>query len=520
MIEYDLVVVGGGIAGLRAAIAAAEAQLNVAIVSRTALAQSPDGNLRDGINAPSGDDQMAAFIADSTAAGAGLAQPQQIESAGSAAAAVVVELEHMGTAFARSDDAGLAQIKLANNSVAYTVAAGWWSGRAVLNALIDRVAAYSIDVFTEWVPLDLHTDESGICGLTAYNIRSGLAQGFASGNVLLTDGSLGGLFAVSDNLGFAVGTSQALALTAGSQLADMEMIEWAAGIDHPSDSVKGAAIGGALAMAGRGITGLDAAPGLTHGSLALAIEESSSPAADFSPFADEIELVAPEIAALLGDGLKSPLVPSVHFALGGVNPCTGVDGLYVAGEAAASPLLGGGLLPGNAILDLVDSAKSVANGIAPRPANLPESARIDAQARLQLAFRGDDSVDPGALFGRLRAVMSDFVGLSRSADGLGEAALLVAEISDSAARAAPAWNGSHYNLELVRLIELRRAAITASAVIAGAQSRTESRGCHRRSDHPEGDDQEAMHIVLRQQGAAVVTDQTASLSPQEAGVAA
>lgn len=519
--EYDLVVVGGGIAGLRAAIAAAESDLSVALISRAPYGAHHDGNVRDGLNAPAGDSQIEQFRSDALAAGSGLADAAAVSRSAAAAVAEAVSTEHMGAAYARSADGGLQTFRLGQNSGDYSLRAGWWTGRAVLNALLDQACGYAIDGYFEWLPLELHTDEVGVCGLTALNIRSGQVQAFACGNVLLTDGSVGGLYSVSGNARHSVGSAQSLAAAAGAVLLDPELVEFVPGVASSSPAAAGAVIGDAAAAGGARYSGLKSDPeGIALGAVARALDPGGGSRVDFSDCVEELELFAPELRGLLDDDFGAAVVPSAHFALGGIAPDSGIPGLHAAGEAAAGSLHGAGLLPGNALLDLLLSAKSAASRIDPRPAALSETVRWRAQEGIQLTLAGDSSIDPAVLWNRLRGLMSSNLGLGRDESGLAAAADQIAEIGDLARRAAPASSGYHFNLELVRLLELRQGVVTAAAIAAGAGSRRESRGSHQRADFPTADADFADHSAIRFSASAWRSDRWADYEPAAAEVPA
>ncbi len=498
MIESDLVVVGGGIAGLRAAIAAAEADLSVVLISRAGPLAHHDGNIRDGLNAP-GDDALAAqFQGDTIAAGAGLADAGIVAESAAAAVSEAVAIEHMGAAFARSSDGGLQAFRLGHNGSAYSLRAGWWTGRALLNALFDQASGYAIAGYFEWLPLELLVDDDGVCGLTALNIRSGQVQVFAAGNVLLTEGAVGGLFAVSGNPRHSVGTGQALAATAGAPLLDPELVEFLPGLASDSPAANGAVIGDAAAAAEARYTGLATEPvGNSLGALARALDPAGGSRVEFADSADEMELFAPELMGLLDAELGARVVPSAHYSLGGIAPDTGIPGLHVAGESAAGVMHGAGLLAGNALLDLLLSALRAVSRIEPRPANLPEAVRWRAQEEIQLTMAGDARIDSAVLWNRLRGLVGGSLGLVRDGDDLTKAADAIAEIGELAGAAAPACPGYHFNLELVRLLELRQGVVTAAAMAAGAGGRRESRGAHQRRDFPIPVGGPAAHTAVR-----------------------
>lgn len=521
MTEYDLVVVGGGIAGVRAAIAAAESELSVALISRAPYGAHHDGNIRDGLNAPAGDSQMAQFQSDSLAAGSGLADAAIVSRFAEAAVFEAVSTEHMGAAYARSADGGLQSFRLGQNSGEYSLRAGWWTGRALLNALLDQAAGYAIDGYFEWLPLELQLDDGGVSGLTALNIRSGQVQAFVSGNVLLTEGAVGGLYSVSGNARYSAGTAQALAAAAGAVMIDPELVEFVPGIVSGSPAGNGAIIGDAAAAGGARYSGLKSDPdGISLGAVARVLDPDGGSRVDFSGSVEELELYAPELRGLLDEDFGAAVAPSAHYALGGIAPDCGIPGLHVAGEAAAGSLHGAGLLAGNALLDLLLSAGVAVSRITPRPAALPESVRFRAQEDIQLTLAGDSSIDPAVLWNRLRDLMTSNLGLSREGSGLTAAADQIAEIGELARRAAPASAGYHFNLELVRLLELRHGVVTAAAIAAGADSRRESRGSHQRSDFPSAEGDTPDHSAVSLTGSGWRSDRWSEYAPATAEVPA
>ena len=137
-----------------------------------------------------------------------------------------------------------------------------------------------------------------------------------------------------------------------------------------------------------------------------------------------------------------------------------------------------------------------------------------------MTLAGDSSIDPAVLWNRLRGLMSSNLGLGRDESGLAAAADQIAEIGDLARRAAPASSGYHFNLELVRLLELRQGVVTAAAIAAGASSRRESRGPHQRADFPNADADFADHSAIRFSASGWRSDRWADYEPAAAEVPA
>ena len=244
-----------------------------------------------------------------------------------------------------------------------------------------------------------------------------------------------------------------------------------------SPSSNGVVIGDAAAAAGATYAGLAADPsGLSLGAWARALDPAGESRVEFSSCAEAMELFGPELEPILDADLGANVIPSAHYSLGGVAPETGIAGLHVAGEAAAGGLHGAGLLPGNALLDLLLSPLRALARVEPRPAMLPESARWRAQEEIQLTMAGDAGIDSSVLWNRLRDLVGGSLGQVREGRDLAAAAAAIGEIGELAARAAPAGPGYHFNLDLVRLLELRQGARTAAAMAAAAASRCESRG--------------------------------------------
>ncbi|MFW6017547.1 MAG: FAD-binding protein [Halapricum sp.] len=445
MYEYDVIVVGAGGAGLRAAIAAHEEGADVALVTKLHPVRSHTGAAEGGINAAlrEGDDwELHAY--DTVKGSDYLGDAPAIDTFAQDAPDEVIQLEHWGMPFSREDDGRVSQRPFGGLSFPRTTYAGAETGHHLLHTMYEQVVKRGIDVFDEWYVMNLavtdHDDpEDREChGVVAYEIRSGDVAGFRARNgVILATGGLGQVFEHTTNAVANTGDGAAMAYRAGVPLEDMEMIQF-----HPttlpstgvliSEGVRGE--GGILyndegerfmfehgyannegelasrdvvsrselteVQEGRGIEDEYVHLDMRH----LGEERIIDRLENILHLAEDFEGV---------DGLEEPMPvkPGQHYAMGGIetdeNGQTCIDGLYAAGETACVSLHGANRLGGNALPELLvfgaragthaaggDMAKA---RIETGPSAKSEDAAVEAEVELGVAGTGEDAAADGAM---------------------------------------------------------------------------------------------------------------------------
>jgi len=430
MYEYDVIVVGAGGAGLRAAIAAHEEGADVALVTKLHPVRSHTGAAEGGINAAlrEGDDwELHAY--DTMKGSDYLGDAPAIDTFAKSAPDEVIQLEHWGMPFSREDDGRVSQRPFGGLSFPRTTYAGAETGHHLLHTMYEQAVKRGIDVYDEWYVMNLavtdHDDpEDREChGAVAYEIKSGEIAGFHARNgVVLATGGLGQVFDHTTNAVANTGDGAAMAYRAGVPLEDMEMIQF-----HPttlpstgvliSEGVRGE--GGILYnddgerfMFERGYANNEgelASRDVVSRSELTEVQEGRGIEDEYvhldmrhlgeERIVDRLENILHLAEDFEGvDGLEEPMPvkPGQHYAMGGIetdeNGQTCIDGLYAAGENACVSLHGANRLGGNALPELLvfgaRAGKHAAGGdmakakIETGPSARSEDAAVDASVEL------------------------------------------------------------------------------------------------------------------------------------------
>lgn len=496
----DVVVIGTGVAGLAAALAAHRAGRSVVVLSKadrrpgmTATHYAQGGIA---VVLPETDDSVEAHVADTLTAGAGLCDADAVTSIVADGYRAVVELVSDGAQFDQT--AGRwALTREGGHSRRRIVHAGGDATGAEVQRVLDHAAA-ALDIRTDHVALRVLHDEVAVTGVLTAN-PDGIGVVHAP-SVILATGGLGHLYSATTNPDGSTGDGIALALSAGVAVSDIEFIQF-----HPTMLFDGHTGGRrplvTEAIRGEGAVLLDRqGNSITAGVhpmgdlaprdvVAAAIDARLRATGDPCVYLDARSIVDFEnrfptvTAACRAAGIDPvrqpiPVVPGAHYSCGGVvtdvSGQTELPGLFAAGEVARTGMHGANRLASNSLLEglvvggRAGRAAAAHAAVAGRPlAAVPPPACHSALARadLQLAMSRDASV------------VRDAVGLDRLAGGLS---------------AAPFR-------DVVRRADLEDAALTltARAVAAAALAREESRGCHHRAEYPDADPAQARSIVVR-----------------------
>jgi L-aspartate oxidase len=493
----DLVVAGSGVAGLTAALDAAELGLRVVVVTKDAVDAGSTRYAQGGIAVVLGDvpgDSVEAHVADTLTAGAGLSDAAAVAEIIADGPAAVARLRARGAVFDSSGDGRLARTREGGHSAFRVVPAGGdATGAEVERALVAASADRRLPLLTGHVAVDALRDERGaVAGLAVLDDagRPGVLRAPA---VLLATGGYGQLYLSTTNPATATGDGLALALRAGATAADLEFVQF-----HPTVLYTGPAVGRrplvTEAVRGEGGVLLDRAGRRfmtgVHPLAELAPRDVVAGAISrtlAATGADCVHLDATAIpdfarrfptvhAACREAGIDParepiPVTPAAHYACGGVvtdlHGRTSVPGLYAAGEVARTGLHGANRLASNSLLEgLVVGARAARAVAADRTA--PRSVAGECLV-------GSPAV-PLAPRELVQRAMSAAAGIGRDAAGIAAAS---DRIEAATAPGVPATRAG---------VEDAALTLLAQAVLAAAGTRTESRGCHLRTDFPERDD--------------------------------
>lgn len=540
MQEFDVVVVGGGVSGLRAAIAARQAGARVALLSKVHPLRSHSAVAQGGLNAPLGrDDSPEAFAEDTLIAGDGLSNREVVNAFVREASEAAVWLDRMGTPFNRDGDGRLDLCRFGSNTHNRTCYADDRTGHIVLQVLHEQFTRAQIPSFEEWFVTSLVVDDGVCLGVIALGLRTGKLEAFASRAVVLATGSFTYLYHPSTASLGTTGDGQSLAYLSGARLMDMEMVQY-----HPTVMPGNRALLITEATLGEGAEVVNSqceailtSKALPRQKICLAIHEATQdqrgPAfLDLRPLGKERLLSrfpqTHELVRLLAglDVTKEPvpILPVPHRTMGGIETDargeTSIAGLYAVGECASNGLNGAGRLAGNTLAESVvfgrragEAAAGHADGSAKK--TFPLVSLSDGEKRLTAIVGRESTEDSaGKIHSELAGCMSEKAGLIREASGLTETLERLLSLKNRYRRLGVRNSSRIYNYELTSYLELGSMLNLAELVVEAARTRTESRGAHRRSDFPTRNDEnwQAHTIVTLREGAPRWEKKPAALS--------
>jgi len=547
MLRHEVVVVGAGLAGQRAALAAVEAGRDVAIVSKLHPLRSHSGAAQGGINAAIGpNDSVDAHIYDTVKGSDYLGDQDAIEYFCREAGPTVIEMEHFGTIFTRDADGTLAQRPFGGAGFPRTVYAADRTGLALLQGLWERLGSERFTLYEEWELLRIVVREGRVQGIVALNRRTGEFQEVAAKAVIIATGGAGRIYGRTTNAHSCTGDGMAVAYRAGAFLKDMEFVQF-----HPTALLEGGILvtegargeGGILknAQGERFMTRYApkvlelASRDVVSRAIATEILEGKGFSGPYGPYVhlelmhlgrEKVESRLQEICDLCRSfaGLDPvttpiPISPAQHYMMGGVGSNiqgeTNIPGLYAAGEAACVSIHGANRLGGNSLMETLVFGKSAGVAAAAYAAKagattLTPSDLEPATAQLRGWLARKDGEDPSALRTELQQTMDRYVNIFRNEADLAEGLKRVRAIRERFSRVRVVDQSKVFNLNLSDAIETDHMIDLAEVIIVGGYARTESRGAHFRTDYPKRDDARWMKHTLAQ---CTATGPTLSYSP-------
>jgi fumarate reductase flavoprotein subunit len=537
---HDVVIVGGGGAGLRAAIAVAEAdpRLSVAVVSKVYPMRSHTVSAEGGaaaVNAP--DDSFDEHAYDTISGGDWLSDQDAVEQFVIEARAEMLRLEHWGCPWSREPDGHVAVRAFGGMKKMRTWFAADKTGFHLLHTLFQTTLKFRpVTRYDEWYATRLLVDDGRVCGVVAIELMSGRIEAITAKAVILATGGGGRVFPYTTNANISTGDGMALAYRAGAPLKDMEFVQY-----HPTGlPFTGILITEAARAEGGWLLNKDGyrylqdydlgtpTPEPVLRSMELGPRDRVSQAFVHevgkgrtidSPYGPVVHLDLRHLGAAKIDA-KLPLVrelcreyeridpvhelipvrPVVHYMMGGVHTdidaATPLPGLYAAGETACVSINGANRLGSNSLPEILVFGARAGAAAAAYALEAPAiGAAVAAQAadetrRLRgLVDRtgGDEPV--AALRSAMQQTMEGAAGIYRDGDALAKAADTLRELQERAASVVVGDPSRTFNTQLVAALELAAMLDVAESIVHSALRREESRGAHQRTDFPTRDDE-------------------------------
>ncbi len=536
VLQHDVLIVGAGLAGMRAAIAARAGGANTAVISKVHPVRSHSNAAQGGINAALLDrgDDWEDHAYDTIKGSDFLGDQDAIEVMCRQAGASLIDMEHMGVTFNRDDDGRLGTRAFGGQRRARTFFVGDFTGQALLHVMFEQLIKSGVQRYEEWFVTSLIMEDGQAAGVIALEIRTGELHLIRAKSVIFCTGGCGRLFEPSTNALIVTGDGMGLIYNAGGQLMDMEMVQY-----HPttlagsgvliSEAARGegaflrdkdgnrfmekyapnmmelasrdvvSRAGQTEINAGNGIDGcvlLDC----THLGEALIMEKLS-----------QIREIGIDLAGT--DMIREPIPirPGMHYLMGGIKTDidgrTNLYGVYAAGECANVSVHGGNRLGANSLLDTIVFGERAGNHATEftRHMSYPE---FDADATMnrerhriqEMLDRPENGDRWSAIRREMGESMNRNVAVFRNEEGIEETIGDLHELRRRYENVPVHNKGKSFNTDLIFALELGYMLDCADAIAVGALERKESRGAQFRTDYPERNDEEWLHHIVLSKG--------------------
>ena len=520
MITHDILIVGAGLAGMRAAIAV-PADINVALLSKVHPVRSHSVAAQGGINAAIGaEDSWEAHAYDTAKGGLYLGDQDAIEAMCREAPQDILELERMGVIFSRTPEGRIAQRPFGGAGYPRTCYAADRTGHALLHAMYEQLMKRRCKVYEEWYVTALLVEQGRCCGVVAWDLVHGGLQALRAKAVILATGGSGRVFSTSTNAVINTGDGMALAYRASIPLEDMEFVQF-----HPTTlrdtgilitegargeggyllntlgerfmkryapeqmelatrSTVSLAIGREI-QEGRGVDGcvlLD----LRHLGRARIVERLP-----------QIRELAMEFAGLDPIETPIPIRPGAHYQMGGVRTNawgeTDLPGLFAAGECACVSVHGANRLGGNSLLETIVFGRRAGTRAAEsirdcRLPPTPDAILQNEERRVKVLLSNPGPERAWQIRDDLGKTMSLNLGIFRTRQSMEQALAAIRALQLRAQHMCVQDKGQIFNTDLIQALELQCLLEIAETIVVSALGREESRGAHYRADFPTRND--------------------------------
>ena len=548
MLEHDVVIVGGGLAGCRAAleIKRLNPETSVAVVAKTHPIRSHSVAAQGGIAAAlknvDPEDSWEAHAFDTVKGSDYLADQDAVEILTKEAAEVIIDLEHMGVLFSRLEDGRIAQRAFGGHTHNRTCYAADKTGHAILHELVNNLRHNGVIIYDEWYVMRLVLEDGEAKGLVMYRIEDGALEIVRAKAVMFATGGYGRVYNTTSNDYACTGDGLAMAAIAGIPLEDMEFVQF-----HPtglypvgvliSEAVRGEGAylinsDGKRFMEDYAPSRMELAPrDITSRAITREIRAGRGVNLDGSaggPFIyldlrhmgrDKIMSRIPfcweEAHRLLGiDAVDEPMPvrPTIHYCMGGIPVNTDgrvrasaeslTEGFFSAGECSCVSVHGGNRLGSNSLLECVVYGRRTGRSIAEYVKNrkLPsfdaQSYLTEAQEQMQQLINQSGTLRINEVRQEFQDCMTEYCGVFRSHEVMEAGLVKLQEIKAKYEQIYlddkhPAWN-----TELIEALELRSIMVVGEMILTSALNRQESRGSHAREDFRDRDDERFLQHTL------------------------
>ena len=530
--RHDVLVVGAGCAGMRAAIEAFDAGADVAMVSKIHPVRSHSGAAEGGINAALGnasEDDPEKHAFDTVKGSDYLGDQDAIQILCDEAPGDVYQLENWGAVFSRTDDGRIAQRPFGAAGEPRTAYAADITGHVLLQVLYEQVMKRDIRTYEEWFAWRLVVDDDRCQGVICWDLMNGGLKTLGAKTVILATGGAGRLYTGTTNAYACTGDGMAMALRVGVPLKDMEMMQF-----HPTTLAptgvlitEGCRGEGAYLLNSEGDRFLERyAPNAMELasrdviSRAEQTEIDEGRGVDGNVLLDLRHLGAEKIIERLHgtrelsmvfagvDPIHEPIPvrPGAHYHMGGVDTdvwgLTSLEGLYAAGEVACVSVHGANRLGGNALMETITFGKRAGRhaaewALANTTVEVPASVESDAERDLKTLLGRTDGERPWKIRDELARTMHENFGVFRREELMQREGEIVQSLRDRYDRVVVDDKGNVFNSDLTQALELEYLLELAQCMVVCGLARKESRGAHARPyDFPDRDDDQYMKHTL------------------------